>query len=71
MSKEDLLRKLTSKKIWSLIIGLAIAVCTLFKVDAGTTESIVASIAAFGMIAVYIGCETMIDITRINNVDKQ
>lgn len=60
----DLVKKLASRKFWSLIIGLVIAIGILYGVDQGTVERVIAVIGAFSSIMYYMYVEGNIDISN-------
>ena len=64
MSKEDIIRKLTSRKFWVAITGLVSGLLLAFKVDAEKTESITGIIMAAASAIAYIVGEGMVDAER-------
>ena len=64
MSKEDLIRKLTSRKFWVAITGLVSGLLLAFKVDAETTESVTGIIMAAASAIAYIIGEGLVDAER-------
>lgn len=67
MSKEDILRKLGSRKFWACICGVVISVAALFGVADTTSEQITAIITAFGSLAVYMISESATDVASLNS----
>lgn len=61
---EILKQKLSSRKLWSMITALVIALGILYKVDQGTMESVVAVIGSFSAIIAYVLGESYIDGNR-------
>lgn len=61
MKKEDLIRKLGSRKFWACITAVIIALVAFFKADPETTERIVALISAIGGLCIYMLSEGMAD----------
>ena len=61
MSKEDLIRKLTSRKFWVALVGFITALLVAFKVDAGSVEQITAIVMSFGSLIAYIFAEGWTD----------
>ena len=57
----NLKRKLSSRKFWAALGGLACALCVMFGVDEITTEKLLALISSMGVLAVYILTEGYID----------
>ncbi len=70
MSQIDWKRKLSSRKFWALLAGLATSVMVLFNVSENTAAQVVAVIGAFGSVVVYILSEAYVDSrTTGNNSD--
>jgi len=57
----DWKRKLSSRKFWALLAGLATAALVLANVPEDTITRVVALIGAFGSIAVYMLAEAYVD----------
>ena len=70
MKKEDLIRKLGSRKFWACISAVVIALIAFFNAPAETTERIVALISAIGGLCIYMLSEGIADSkpTDITNV---
>lgn len=70
MKKEDLLRKLGSRKFWACVSAVVIALVAFFNADPETTERIVALVSAVGGLCIYMLSEGMADSkpTDITNV---
>ena len=58
-------QKLTSRKFWAALAGLATAGMAIFKVDALTQEQVLALISASGVLAAYIIGEGLVDAARV------
>lgn len=54
-------RKLTSRKMWSAVIGVVISVMVLFGADAEKQERIVAVVSSSAVLISYIIGEGMVD----------
>lgn len=67
ISKEDLVRKLTSRKFWSLVAALVTSILVLMNFDEGTITQILAVVGAFGSIIAYIFAEAYVDGKREGN----
>ena len=67
MNKINWKQKLTSRKFWAAIIGVATSVMVIFNVDKLTVEQVVALITATSTVIAYIIGEGMVDSARINN----
>ena len=61
MSKEDLIRKLTSRKFWVALVGFITALLIAFNVDGGSVEQVTAIIMSFGSLIAYIFAEGWAD----------
>lgn len=61
MKKEDLLRKLGSRKFWACISAVVIALVAFFNADPETTERIVALVSAVGGLCIYMLSEGIAD----------
>lgn len=72
MNKEDLLRKLSSRKFWACITAVVVSLIAFTKATPETTERVVALIGAIGGLSVYMLSEGMADSKseNISNVIK-
>lgn len=61
MSKEDIIRKLTSRKFWLAIVALVTGLLAAFKVDASTIETVSGIIMSAAAVVAYIVAEGMVD----------
>ena len=61
MKKEDLLRKLSSRKFWACITAVVVSLIAFTKATPETTERVVALIGAIGGLSVYMLSEGMAD----------
>ena len=61
MSKEDLIRKLTSRKFWVALVGFITALLVAFNVDSGSVEQITSIIMSFASLIAYILAEGWTD----------
>ena len=61
MSKDDLIRKLTSRKFWVALVAFITALLVAFNVDAGSVEQITSIIMSFGSLIAYIFAEGWAD----------
>lgn len=61
MSKEDLIRKLTSRKFWMAVVALVTGLLAAFKVDASTIETVSGIIMSAAAVVAYIVAEGMVD----------
>lgn len=61
MKKEDLIRKLGSRKFWACVSAVIIALVAFFNADPETTERIVALVSAVGGLCIYMLSEGIAD----------
>ena len=61
MKKEDIIRKLTSRKFWLALIGFVTALFIAFNVDSASVEKITSIIMAGGSLIAYILAEGFAD----------
>lgn len=61
MNKEDLIRKLTSRKFWVALVAFVTALLVAFNVDNGSVEQITTIIMSFGSLIAYILAEGIAD----------
>lgn len=59
--KNEIIRKLSSRKFWAAIGALAIALCALLGVDELTSEKLAAVIGALSVLFGYIFTEGRLD----------
>ena len=64
-------QKLSSRKFWSMVIGVVTALLVLFNVPDLTIEKIVALISAEGVLIAYIFAEGDVDSNRIQQGEEQ
>lgn len=65
MAKINWGQKLSSRKFWSLLIALIVAVLVMAKVSEESIKQVVAVIGAFSSIAIYILAEAYVDGKRV------
>ena len=68
--KIDWVRKLSSRKFWAAASALVCALCVLFGVDNFTTEKLVATDSALGVLAAYILAEGYVDAKAQESKDE-
>jgi hypothetical protein len=61
MSKDDLTRKLSSRKFWACVTAVVVSLIAFTKASPETVERIVALIAAVGGLCIYMLSEGMAD----------
>lgn len=64
MTKEDWVRKLTSRKFWVAIAGLVTGIVGFLKNPTTDAEVITSLIMALGSVIAYIVAEGLVDATR-------
>lgn len=69
--KQELIKKLSSRKFWMALSALVCAICVLFGVDELTVEKLAATVSALGVLAAYILTEGYIDSKRIEKRDGE
>ena len=58
---DKLKQKLSSRKFWSAIIGVAVSLMAMFGIDDMTAGQITGLISAVGVLTAYIFAEGMVD----------
>lgn len=71
MSKEELVRKLTSRKFWLAIVAFVTALLVSFNVPQASISQITAIIMAFGSIIAYIFAEGWTDASSLSSTSKK
>lgn len=61
MNKEDLIRKLGSRKFWACVTSVIIALIAFFNSSPETIERIVALVSAIGGLCIYMLAEGIAD----------
>lgn len=61
MSREDLVRKISSRKFWACVTAVIVSLIAFTKATPETAERIVALIAAVGGLCIYMLSEGMAD----------
>lgn len=67
MNKEDILRKVTSRKFWVAVVAFVSALLVAFKVPEASISQVTAIIMAFGSLFAYIFAEGWVDSTRVKD----
>lgn len=70
MTKEDLIRKLTSRKFWIALCSFITALLTAFNVTDNSIAQVTAIIMAFGSLIAYIFVEGWTDSANIKSTEK-
>lgn len=61
MKKEDIIRKLTSRKFWVAVVGFVSALMIASNVDKGSVEQVTSIIMSFGSLIAYVLAEGFAD----------
>ena len=67
MNKNDIIRKLTSRKFWLAIAAFITELIVAFKGDAGTAETISGMIMAGATVIAYVLGEGLIDAANLSD----
>ena len=67
MDKEDILRKITSRKFWVAVVAFVSALLVAFKVPEASISQVTAIIMAFGSLFAYIFAEGWVDSARVKD----
>lgn len=71
MNKEDILRKLTSRKFWAALVAFVTALLVAFNVPDASISQVSAIIMAFGSLVAYIFAEGWVDSSRALNEEAE
>lgn len=61
MTKRELLRKLTSRKLWAAMAGLAAGLAMAFGLDEAAVSAVAGAVVAASSVAAYIVTEGRLD----------
>ena len=61
MTKRELLRKLTSRKLWAAVAGLAAGLAMAFGLDEAVISTVAGAVVAVASVATYIVTEGRLD----------
>lgn len=64
MGKDDLIRKLSSRKFWAALVAFITALLVAFNVPDASISQVSAIIMAFGSLVAYIFAEGWVDSSR-------
>lgn len=62
---ETLKRKLSSRKLWAMIIGILTGIAMIFGLDENTINTVSGAVVTVGSIIAYIAAEGKIDADRV------
>ena len=66
MTQNDIIRKLTSRKLWMAVAGLVSGLIIAFKGDAETAETVAGIILQVGSVIGYLLAEGLADAAHTN-----
>lgn len=69
MSKQDLIRKISSRKFWIALVGFITALLVAFNVDSGSIEQITSIIMSFASLIAYVVAEGLVDANSVGECD--
>jgi hypothetical protein len=69
--KENIIRKLTSRKLWAAVAAFVAALIVAFGGDAETAETVTGLIMAGATAVAYIVAEGLIDAAAVEKPDEQ
>lgn len=67
LNMQELLRKLSSRKLWMSIAGVATGIAIALGVDAGDISTVAGAITAIASVITYIVTEGKIDAEGVKN----
>lgn len=67
----NLIRKLTSRKLWAAVAGVAVGIATIFGVDESTISVIAGAAVALSSVVAYIFAEGRIDAAGVLNAAEK
>ena len=70
MKKEDIIRKLTSRKFWAAVTGFVTALLLAFGVGESEISQIVGIVTAGATLIAYIVGEGMVDAARVKDAES-
>lgn len=70
MTKDQIVRKLTSRKFWVAVVAFVTALLTAFHVSNGSISQVASIIMAFGSLISYIFVEGWTDSTSLTSEGK-
>ena len=71
MKKEDIIRKLTSRKFWMAVVGFVTGILVAFNFSAESIEKITGIIMSGATLVAYILAEGMVDAKETTNLTIQ
>lgn len=71
MTKEDLIRKLTSRKFWVALVAFISALLVAFNVSDASIAQVTSIIMAFGSLIAYIFAEAWTDSASLKSTEEE
>lgn len=71
MTKEDLIRKLTSRKFWVALVAFISALLVAFNVSDASIAQVTSIIMAFGSLIAYIFAEAWTDSASMKSEEEK
>ena len=68
MNKQDIIRKLTSRKFWLAVTAFVTELIVAFKGDAATAETVSGMIMAGATVIAYVLGEGLIDAANVSDL---
>lgn len=62
-----LLRKLSSRKLWAAVVGVATGLAMVFGLDEGIISTVAGAVMAFGSVVTYIVTEGKVDAAGVKD----
>ena len=69
MSKEDFIRKISSRKFWAMFMGQITAILTAFNAGENVILKVTAAVTSIGAFAVYMLAEAKVDAARADYIE--
>ena len=67
MTKQELLRKLSSRKLWAAAAGIVTGLAMVFGLDEGTISSVAGAVVSAASVVAYIMAEGKVDAESVKN----
>ena len=71
MKKEDIIRKLTSRKFWMAVVGFVTGILVAFNISGEDIEKVTGIIMSGASLIAYIIAEGMVDAKETTNLTIQ
>lgn len=64
-------QKLSSRKLWAMIVGVIIGIATIFGLDGGVIETVAGAVVSLVSLVSYMYTEGKIDAARVSSAVAQ